>query len=124
MLTASEVSAVLGISVADGQHPIASSVLLCGWTPTGGPQTDGKRLSVSLMTERAFEVGKSPVHGAAKTTVAGLGDDAYFIAAGGLGAGLSIKKGDAYVRIRVDGFSASKEMQLEKALAMQMLAKL
>lgn len=124
LFTTSQVSAVLGVGVSDGQHPIASSLLLCGWAPPGGPQIDGKKLSVSLMTERAFEVGKTPMQGIAKTPVGGVGDDAYYVTASGLGTGLCIKKGNTYVQIRVGGFPTEKEKELEKALAVQMLTKL
>jgi hypothetical protein len=124
MFTASQVSAVLGIAVSDGQHPIASSLLLCGWAPAGGPRIDGKKLSVSLMTERAFEVGKTPMQGITKTPVSGVGDDAYYVTASGLGTGLSVKKGRSFVQIRVGGFPTEKEKELEKALAVQMLTKL
>ena len=124
MFTASQVSVVLGVTVSDGQHPIASSLLLCGWIPAGRPQIDGKKLSVSLMSERAFKVGKTPMQGIAKTPLRGVGDDAYYVTAGGLGTGLFIKKGSICVQIRVGGFSTAKEKELEKALAVQLLTKL
>jgi hypothetical protein len=123
LFTASQVSAVLGVSVSEGQHPIAS-LLLCGWAPAGAPRVDGKKLSVNLMTERAFEVGKTPMQGIAKTPVSGVADDAYYVTASGLGTGLSIKKGNIYVQIRVGGFPTEKEKELEKALALQMQTKL
>jgi len=124
LFTATEVSGVLGVTVPDGQHPIASSLLLCGWAPSGDPQIGGKHLLVSLMTERAFEVGKTPQQGIVKTPVSDVGDDAYYVSAGGLGTALSIKKGGTYVQIRIGGFPARKEKELEKALAVQMLARL
>jgi len=122
LFTASQVSRVLGVAVTDGQHPIPSSLLLCGWAPAGGPR-DGKNLSVSLMTERAFEVGKTPAHGVAKA-VSGVGDDAYYVTDGGRGTGLAVKSGGTYVQIWVGGFPAEKQRELEKALALQMLTKL
>jgi hypothetical protein len=121
LFTASQVSRVLGVAVTDGQHPIPSSLLLCGWAPVGGPQLDGKKLSVNLMTERAFEVGRIPVHGIAKTPLNGVGDDAYYVTDGGRGSGLSVKSGGTYVQIWVGGFPAEKQKELEKALAVQML---
>lgn len=124
LFTASEVGRALGVTVADGQHPIASSLLLCGWVQNGESQTDGKKLSVSFMTERAFEVGKTAMQGVAKTPLSGVGDDAYYSAAGGFGAALSVKKGGTCIQIRVGGFPAQKERELEKALALQLLAKL
>lgn len=124
MFTSPQVSAVLGVPVSDGQHPIASSLLLCGWAPAGEPPLGGKKLSVSLMTERAFAVGKAPIQGVVKSPLLGVGDDAYYVTAGGLGTALSVKRGSACVQIRVDGFSSAKVKELEKALAVQMLMKL
>jgi hypothetical protein len=123
LFTAAQVSRVLGVLVTDGQHPIPSSLLLCGWAAPGGSQSDAKKLTVNLMTDRAFQVGKSRTRGA-KTALAGVGDDAYFAFAGSLGNSLCIKTGGTYVRIRVAGFSAEKQKELEKALALQMLTKL
>jgi hypothetical protein len=124
LFTASQVSRVLGVAVTRGQHPISSSLLLCGWAPRGGAQIDGRKLTVNLMTARAFEVGKTAVRGPAKTAARGVGDDAYYAAAGGLGTSLCIKTGGTYVRIRVSGFPTEKQKELEKALALQMLTKL
>ncbi len=124
LFTASQVSRVLGVAVMDGQHPIPSSLLLCSWAPAGGPQLDGRKLSANLMTERAFEVAKTPVHGIAKTPVSGVGDDAYYVTDGGRGIGLSVKSGGTFVQIWVGGFPTEKQKELEKALALQMLTKL
>jgi hypothetical protein len=123
LFTASQVSRVLGVTVTNGQHPIPSSLLLCGWAPAGGAQQDGKKLSVNLMTERAFEVGKTSVHGAGKAPVSGVGDDAYYVSAGGRGTGLSVKSGGTYVQIWVGGFPTQKQKELEKTLAREMLTK-
>jgi len=125
LFTAFQVGRVLGVAVTNGQHPIPSSLLLCAWAPAGGAQLDGKKLSVNLMTERAFEVGKTPAHGIAKTPVIGVGDDAYYVTDGGRGTGLSVRSGGTYVRIWVGGFPVEKKQkELEKALALQMLTKL
>jgi hypothetical protein len=124
LFTPSEVSAVLGVTVSEGQHPIESTELLGGWAPPGGLQIGGKMLSVNLMTERAFEVGKKPMEGIAKTPLSGLGDDAYFTNAGGLGTALSVKMANHFIQIRVAGFPPDKAKELEKALAAQLLARL
>ena len=124
LFTASQVSKALGVVVTDGRHPIPSSLLLCGWAPAGGPQLDGRRLSVNLMTERAFEIGKTPVHGNAKTPVSGVGDDAYYVIDRRRGTGLSVKSGGTCVQIWVSGFPPDKQKALEKALALQMLTTL
>jgi len=124
LFTTSQVSAALGVSVTDAQHLVPSSSTLCGWAPAGGPQIDGKKLTVMLLSEHAFEVGKTPVQGIAKAPLAGVGDDAYFVTTGGFGTALSIKKGNAYVQIRVGGLPLEKAKEVEKALALQLVAKL
>jgi hypothetical protein len=83
----------------------------------------GRRTADRRQTERAFEVGKTPMQGIAKTPVSGVGDDAYYVTASALGTGLSVKKGSSFVQIRVGGFPAEKAKELKKALALQMLAK-
>jgi hypothetical protein len=124
LFTASQVSRVLGVIVKAGQHPISSSLLLCAWAPPGAPQTDDKKLIVSFMTERAFEAGKTAAQAAAKTPLSGVGDDAYYATTGGLGTGLCVKTAGTYVRIQIGGFPSEKQMELEKALARQMLTTL
>jgi hypothetical protein len=121
MLTASQVSTVLGLAVSAGEHPIVSSLLLCSWAAPGKPQAAPKKVSISLMTERAFEVGKSPLGDVAVTPLVAVGDDAYYAAARSLGTRLSVKKGSVCVQIRVQGFAPGKAKALEKALALQML---
>jgi hypothetical protein len=59
-----------------------------------------RALSVSLMTVKSFEIGKTPMTGITKTPVSGLGDDGYFVEAHGMAAGLSVKKGDTCFQVR------------------------
>lgn len=121
LFTASQVSAALGVAVSQGQYPIASSLLLCSWTGESAAQLKGEKLHVSIMTERAFEIGKVPLPGTSAVLLQGPADDAYFSTASGLRITLSIKKGGAYVRIRVGGFPVAKEKQMEQTLALQLL---
>jgi hypothetical protein len=123
LLTQAEVSAALGIQVTAGQRLIPSDPRICGWSPPGGPSIDGKKLLVTLMTERQFNLGKTPMTGIAKTPVSGIGDDAYYVTAGGLGTALSVKKGSFYVQIKVGGFPTDVLKDKEKTLALEALAK-
>jgi hypothetical protein len=124
LFTATQVGAALGVAVTEGQHVIPTSSLLCGWAPATGAQIGGKKLTVNLLTERSFELGKVPVQGIPKTALGGVGDEAYYITTGGFGTALSVKKGGAYVQIRVGGFPDDKAKEVEKALALQALSKL
>jgi len=106
------------------QRVLPTSSLLCGWAPAGGPKIGGKKLSVNVLTERALEVGKTPTQDTPKEPLGGVGDDAYYITASAFGTALSLKKGGAYVQIRVAGFPVDKAKEVEKALAPQLVSKL
>jgi hypothetical protein len=93
LFTAAQVSAALGVTVAEGQHVILTSSLLCGWAPAAGPEIGAKKLTVNLLNERAFELGKVPMQGIRKAASGGVGDEAYYITTGGVGTSLSVKKG-------------------------------
>jgi hypothetical protein len=123
LLTQAQVSAVLGTQVEAGQRLVASSARICGWSPPGGPVIDGKKVLVTLMTDRQFDLGKTPMTGITKTPVSGIGDDAYYVTAGGLGTTLSVKKGSFYVQVKVGGFPMDVEKEKEKVLALEVLAK-
>jgi hypothetical protein len=93
LFTTSQVSTALGVSVNEGPHVVPSSSIVCGSSPAGGPQIGGKKLTTTLMSVHAFEVGKTPVQGIPKAPLAGVGDDAYYITTGGFGTALLLKKG-------------------------------
>lgn len=76
LLTQAEVSAALGVAVDPGAPIIAANPRICGWAPPGGPKIDGKKLTVTLLTMKSFEAGKTPVKGIPKEPLTGVGDDA------------------------------------------------
>lgn len=131
LLTPSQVTTVLGVSVGAGQRLVASSPLSCGWAQPGDTSHRGKRVVISILgplgkvtpVER-FANGKKDVQGITKTPVAGVGDDAYYVTTPGLGTGLNVKKGTAAFEIRVYGFSPDQIKAMEKTLAENALAKL
>ena len=124
LLTTAEVSAALGTTVEAGKRVIQSSPRVCGWAPPGGPQIDGKKLTLTLMTLQSFETGKKPVEGIEKSPLNGVGDDAIYIVTKGFGAGLNVKKGNSAFQLRVGGFKPEQEKAIEKALALQVLARM
>ncbi len=125
MLTQAQVSAVLGVAVQPGRHIVASAPHLCGWAPSGGPSAGGKKLTVAFKTIQAFEIGKTPIQGITKTPVSGIGDDAYYATAKGMGTTLSVRKGN--VAFDLELYSNAPVAQVkasEKDLALQILKKL
>jgi hypothetical protein len=124
LLTTAQVTTALGTTVETGKPIVQSNPRICGWAPPGGPKIDGKKLTVSMLTTRGFELGKTPMEGIEKVPVTGVGDDALFITAGGLGTSLNVKKGGSGFTVRVGGFKKDQEMQIEKALALEILKKM
>ena len=84
----------------------------------------GKKLTLSLMDAKVYADGKNPSAGISKSTVKGIGDDAYTLMSSGFGASLSFKKGSTYLQLRVHGFRVDKAQDIERALALQILPKL
>jgi hypothetical protein len=118
------VSAALGTTVEAGKRVIQSNPRVCGWAPPGGPKIDAKKLTLTLMTVTSFENGKKPMDGIEKSALSGVGDDAIYITTPGFGTALNVKKGSSAFQLRAGGFKAAEEKAIEKALALQVLAKI
>jgi hypothetical protein len=135
LLTAPQVSNALGAVIAPGQPILPNNATVCTWTEQGVPAGTERNVSVSLLTVKSFENGKTPVTGMAKTPVSGLGDAAYFVESHGAIAGLSVRKGDACFQIRARSNpkwfktgktpeSEAKDQAVDRALALEILKKL
>jgi hypothetical protein len=120
-LTAAQVSAVLGVHVQAGQHVLPDARSSCGWAAEGDPSLGAKRLVFTIMSDRAFESGKTPVRGASKLTTQGIGDEAYFITTPPFGTALSVRKGERCFQVRISGFPEAQAAHLEKAVALRLL---
>jgi hypothetical protein len=123
LLTAPQVSEVLGVAVQNGERVVASSPKMCGWAGPGGP-ANSKRVVASILTPDMFNHEKTPLQGIVETQAPALGDYAHYMTTPGFGTGLSVKKGDLVFKIRVYGFPDGELKQREERLAQQALAKL
>jgi hypothetical protein len=121
LLTAAQVSSVLGTAVEAGAHIVPNSVTSCGWMGPGGASIGSKKMVLSLLSARAFEVGKTPVKGVTETLAPGIGDEAYYISMPPFGTALSVRKGSAYFQLRIAGFPSGQVRMLERALALRLL---
>lgn len=121
LLSAAQVSAALGVDVNAGVPVLPTTNALCSWNDPSGPLIGGKKLTLSLMNAKVYADGKNPSSGIVKSTVRGVGDDAYSLMSTGFGASLSVKKGDTYIQLRVHGFRVDKAQDIEKALALQLV---
>ena len=125
LLTASQVSSALGVTVADGKSAIPQD---CQWSqPNGGVRAKSVFLEIlgpmgKLTPVDRFNTAKAPVGKIVKTPVSGLGDDAVFVET--MGVGLYVKKGNSVFLVRVSGFPLEDAKAKERALAQQALAKL
>lgn len=124
-LTTAQVSAALGIPVADGKLVVPK---LCFWQGTG--QMDGKKVALTILTMDGFNTGKTPLSGTEKPAVSGVGEDAYYkywaeprydkIKV----VDLDVKKGSIVFGIEVTGFPLNQGKAIAKTLATQVAAKI
>jgi hypothetical protein len=131
LLTPAQVSAVLGVTVGEGRRVAPANSLICEWRQASDPNHTGKRVVLSIYGQLGtrtpadrFATAKTPVKGVEKTPVTGVGDDALFSTASGLGTGLVFKKGDSAFDLHVFGFPVEEIKAKEKTLAAEILSKL
>jgi len=138
LITAAQVSAVLGVPVDEGAYSLPGHTQFCIWRETGKPEGIAQNVQVRFLTTRQFDLAKTGPY--AKGSESGLGEDAYWTLTPGIGLILSIKKGSTYIRIQSrpipEGMARhsdtpadkakweEKERAVEKAIAAQVLKKL
>lgn len=98
LLTAKQVTAVLGVPVDEGAYIDATHPEFCIWREQGKPEMIAQNVQVHFMTARQFDAPKTGPF--AKGPESGLGDDAYWSYTPGIGFTLSIKKGSTYIRVQ------------------------
>ena len=115
LLTPAQVGAALGTTVAAGNR---ISPTLCMW---GAPP---KRVTLTLHQPREFDALKMPIgNGVTKIAVAGIGDEAVS-GTSKIATTLSVKKGGVVFVVTVGGFPEDQTKAMEKALALDVLARL
>jgi hypothetical protein len=118
LLTQSQVGAVLGVSVGNGE-PIGSTG--CEWSGPGSPRAT---VTVTVWDAQAFAGMKTPLPGVTKAPVGGTGDDAVFATVGSLTT-LSVKQGKVAFVVRVYGVQGqARQEAVEKSLAVDVLKRI
>jgi hypothetical protein len=126
LLTQSQVSTALGTSVDAGK----SMAGMCQWSAPSQPNSmNGKKVTLVMRTAEAFAYAKRANPRITVAPASGIGDDAVYDtnhgATPGFATSLSVKKGDAYFVVHIYGFPDADQVKaMEKALALQVLAKL
>jgi hypothetical protein len=98
LLSATQVTAVLGVQVDEGAYIDPTHPEFCVWREHGRSEMIAQNVQVHFLTARQFEAPKTGPF--AKGSESGLGDDAYWSYTPGIGFTLSIKKGSTYVRVQ------------------------
>jgi hypothetical protein len=121
MLTQAQISAVIGASVGAGV-PIDTTG--CSWSADPTAHTPHMVVTVAVWPGSAFAGMKAPIAPLVKTPVSGIGDDAVSTRTANFMA-LSVKKGNMAFILRVYGVpDPAKQSAIEKALALDILARL
>jgi hypothetical protein len=131
LLTQAQVSAVLGVQVEPGEHIVPNNTAMCGWSQAGHHGPSDKKVVLTLYTQMGtrtpvdrFNTAKTPIQGVTKTPVSGIGDEAFYSTASGLGTALVVRKGNTPFHVDVNGLSVEQVKEKEKTLAGEILSKL
>jgi hypothetical protein len=128
LLTAAEVSGVLGIESLPGRPWMGTSKASCFFSADTSYELTNRTATVMVMTAQAFDFGKQMgAHGPLAGRGAGVGDDSYYVGAGSY-VKLGVKKGDRAFSVTVTRGpgkeSVDQVAELEKALAKDAAARL
>lgn len=128
LLTAQEVSGVLGIKSLPGRPWLGTSKSSCFYSADTTFDLAARTATVMVMTAAAFDFGKQmSTNGPLAGRSAGVGDDSYYVSVGNY-AKLGVRKGSRAFSITVTkgpGKETSDQVaDLEKALAKDAAARL
>ena len=98
LLSASQVTGVLGVPVTDGAYRMPGHTQYCIWREQGKPEALAQNVQVNFLSVREYDLLKTGTF--AKGAETGIGDEAYWTNAPGIGFILSIKKGGTYLRVQ------------------------
>ncbi len=133
MLTPAEVGAALGVAVGPGERLMPSEMRFCTWHEQGKKQS--RNVRIDFISERQYEMGKTPIADVVKTPERGIGDDAYFSKVKGMVFTLSVRKGTICFRVMArsnpqafvkanDAAIDEKDKDIDRTLARAILRKL
>jgi hypothetical protein len=127
LLTAQEVSGVLGIKSLPGRPWLGTSKTSCFFSADTAFDLASRTVTVQIVTPAAFDFGKQMgTKGPLAGRTAGVGDESYYVG-GGSYAKLGVRKGSRAFSITVTSGGKDTPDQvanLEKALAKDAVARL
>jgi hypothetical protein len=117
LLSAAQVTRVLGVPVDEGAYSLPGHPQFCVWREHGKPQMSAQNVQLNLLTVRQFDAPKTGPF--MKGTESGLGDEAYWAYTPGFGFTLSVRKGGAVFRVQSrpipEGMTRSSDTAEDKA---------
>lgn len=126
LLSAAQISAVLGIKVGEGKPASPSNNKLCQWDAPVLAGKDRKGVALALQspsqasanaaTPAGHRIVKTPARQSAKISVDGFRGDAYYMTMPEVG-GIKVPKESSILRIGVYGFPVDQIKTKEKILA-------
>ena len=134
LLSPDQVGAALGVAVGAGQPSTGGAA--CRWTENGKPETSAKMVQVDIMGQMGrmspvdrFNAARQALGNQEKPTVAGVGDDAYYIInpnlkASFVGCSINVRKRTSAFNVHIGGMSTTQVQPILKVLAQQAASKL
>ena len=128
LLTAQEVSGIMGIKSLPGRPWLGTSKTSCFFSADTTFDLTSRTVTVQIVTTAAFDFGKQmSTHGPLAGRSAGVGDQSYYVSAGSY-AKLGVRKGGRAFSITVTSGTGKNTpdqvADLEKALAKDAVARL
>jgi len=119
VLTPAQVSSVLGIPVANGTYDMPGDTKTCTWIIA-----KGGAVTFHLQTVDFFHAGQGTLAGPERTSVSGVGDEAYYLNQGPT-TSLAVRKGGAAFKVAVysSDLTLDQRTAIEKNMAQQALSK-
>ena len=100
LLTEAQVNAALEVKSLPGKPPFPAAQKLCMWSDNPKGAISNRRVTLSLMTTTAFDVGKSNKHIKIEP-VSGIGDEAYYEVFSSDSPLLVVRKGSSAFNVRI-----------------------
>jgi hypothetical protein len=100
LLTEAQVNAALEVKSLPGKPPFPAAQKLCMWSDTPQASINNRRVTLSLMTTTAFDVGKS-IKQIKIEPVSGIGDEAYYEVFRADSPLLVVRKGSSAFNVRI-----------------------
>jgi len=98
LLSAAQVSTILGVQVDEGAYSLPGHSQFCIWREHGKSEGIAQNVQLNILTSRQYEAAKTGPF--AKGPESGVGGEAYWGYTPGIGFTLSVKKGSTYYRVQ------------------------